>query len=146
MSNPSAVAEAANYTLHVEVKGTSGGGTVITKVLSGSVPHCERDQSNFEVGKRSIPKSTAPVIYKHNRDRESLAGAGAEGRSKATSDLSVHTHTHTHKRAQAHTPTPLKKPTLAYKPRRTHTPKDTFTFRHKRVPSHSYTCKVQRTY
>lgn len=63
------------------------------KVLSGSVPYCKRDQSNFEVRKRNIPKSTAPVIYKYNRDRELLAGASAEGRSKATSDLSVHTHT-----------------------------------------------------
>lgn len=82
-------------------KEETGGGKVIMKVLSGSVPYCKRDQSNFEVGKRNIQKSTAPVIYKHNRDRELLAGASAEGRSKATSDLSVHTHKH----AQAHTPT-----------------------------------------
>lgn len=72
------------------------------KVLSGSVPYCKQDQSNFEVGKRKVPKSTAPVIYKHNRDRELLAGASAEGRSKATSDLSVHAQNHT----QTHTPTP----------------------------------------
>lgn len=74
------------------------GRKVIMKVLSGSVLYCKRDQSNFEVGKRNIPKSTAPVIYKHNRDRELLAGASAKGRSKATSDLSVHTHTNRHRR------------------------------------------------
>lgn len=134
MSNPSAVAEAASYTLHVEVKkGTSGGGTVIMKVLSGSVPHCERDQSNFEVGKRSIPKSTAPVIYKHNRDRESLAGAGAEGRSKATSDLSLHTHTQTG--SGTHSYSPKKKIHLltsrdAHIPPKTHSLSGTNVCRH----------------
>lgn len=77
-----------------------GIGEVIMKVLSGSFPYSKQDQSNFEVGKRKVPKSTAPVIYKHNRDRELLAGANAEGRSKATSDLSVHV------QKQTHTPTP----------------------------------------
>lgn len=50
----------------------------------------------LKLKKETFRKSTAPVIYKHNGDRELLVGAGAKGRSKATSDLSVHTHTHTH--------------------------------------------------
>lgn len=87
--------------VRTDVKGRQVGGKVIMKVLSGSVSYCKQDQSNFEDGKRSIPKSTAPVIYKHSRDRELLAGASAKGRSKTTSDLSVHTH----KQAQEHTPT-----------------------------------------
>lgn len=70
------------------------------KVLSGSVPYCEPDQSNFEVGKRNIPKSTAPVIYKHNRDRELLAGAGAEGRQ-----LQICQFTRTQAGTGTHTPT-----------------------------------------
>lgn len=92
-SKSSSVLDVAIYTLNVwtEVKGKWEESKVIMKVLSGSVPYCKRDQSNFEVGKRNSPKSTGPVIYKHNRDRELLVGAGAEGRSKATSDLSVHT-------------------------------------------------------
>lgn len=104
MSKPSAIVERSNNSKSIhhvwtEVKERWGGRKVILKVLSGSVPYCKRDHSNFEVGERNIPKSTALVIYKHNRDRELLAGAGAEGRSKATSDLSVHTH----KLAEAHT-------------------------------------------
>lgn len=100
-SKSSAVLHVAIYTLKVwtELKGKWEESKVIMKVLSGSVPYCKQDQSNFEVGKRNSPKSTGPVIYKHNRDRELLVGASAEGRSKATSDLSVHTH----KWAQAHT-------------------------------------------
>lgn len=104
MSNSGAVVELAMYIMCVwtEVKRKWEGRKAIMKILSGLVPYCKRDQSNFEVGKRNIPKSTAPIIYKHNRDRELLAGASArreiQGNFRFVSS-------HTHKQAQAHTHT-----------------------------------------
>ena len=118
--------------------------SAVTEVAVLLYPLCERGQKNktnneslkgprsltaseisqtLKLKKETFRKSTAPVIYKHNGDRELLVGAGAEGRSKTTSDLSVHMHTHTH--TQTHTqihPAHLRN-TLANRQRHTRTPK-----------------------
>jgi len=69
----------------------------------------------LKLEKRNIGKSTAPVIYKHNRDRESLVGASAEGRqlqicqftctgTHSYSPSSLKTHTKRLRHTHAHTP------------------------------------------
>lgn len=87
----------------------------------------------LKLEKRNIGKSTAPVIYKHNRDRESLVGASAEGRQL---QICQFTCTGTH----SYSPSSLKTHTKRLRHTHTHThPKDTFPFRHKCARPHSYT-------
>ena len=140
--------------------------SAVTEVAVLLYPLCERGQKNktnneslkgprsltaseisqtLKLKKETFRKSTAPVIYKHNGDRELLVGAGAEGRSKTTSDLSVHMHTHTHTHRHTLKFTQLTYETHLLTGRDTHVPpKDAFALRHKCLPSHSY-AQVQST-
>lgn len=94
----------------------------------------------LKLKKETFRKYTAPVIYKHNGDRELLVGAGAKGRSKATSDLSVHTHTHTQAHTQIH-PSHLRN-TLTN--RQTHTyPQKTYLLSDTNVCLHIHTHKYK---
>lgn len=113
---------------------------LIMKVWSGRGPSLQaRSVKLWSWKKKHSKKSTAPIIYKHNGDRELLVGADAKGRSKATSDLSVHTHTHT----GTHSNSPIS-PTNTLANRQTHThPQKTYSLSDTNVCLHIHTYKYK---